>query len=190
MSTLAEPLPPPPPATPVPAGWEGLLETGETVLWQGQPDGRIAFRAAHVLPLIFGLAFSGFALFWMIMASMAGGFFWMFGLIHFTVGIGVMAGGPIGGAWKRRRSFYTLTSRRAFIASTSYFGQKSLKSYPITRSTVLDFEEDGALSTIIFHREPWRNSKGHSGTTAIGFERIPEGRKVLTLMRQVQSEAT
>lgn len=190
MTELREPLPPPAPPAPVPAGWEGILEPGERVLWQGQPDGRMVFRPAHIFPFLFGLVFSGFALFWMVMAYAAGAGFWMFGLIHFFAGFGVMLGGPVGGAWKRRRSFYTLTSRRAFIASTSYFGQKSLKSYPITRATVLDFEEDGDFATLTFHRENWRDNDGDRRSKNIGFERIQEGRKVLALMRQVQSEAS
>lgn len=188
MAVTLLPEPPPPP-TPVPAGWEGILEPGETILWQGQPDGRMVFRPVHIFPLLFGLAFSGFALFWMIMASQAGGVMWMFGLIHFTVGIGVMGGGPVGGAWKRRRSFYSLSSRRAFIAGTSYFGQKSLNSYPITASTVLEFEEEGTFANIYFHKETTRDSDGDRHTTRIGFERITEGRKVLALMRQVQGAA-
>jgi hypothetical protein len=186
MPELIEPLPPPPPPAPVPAGWEGILEPGETILWQGQPDGRIAFRPVYIFPGLFGLAFSGFALFWMLMAAQSGGFFWMFGLLHFAAGIGVMLGGPVGGAWKRRRSFYTLTSRRAIIAGTSYFGTKSLNSYPITAATALEFEDNGALSTVTFHREHWRDSDGDSRSRDIGFEQIEDGRKVLALMRHVQ----
>ena len=62
-----------------PAGWEGILDTGETILWQGRPDGKIVLRPANTATFVFGLAFAGFALFWMIMASTAGGFFWAFG---------------------------------------------------------------------------------------------------------------
>lgn len=183
MTELVEP---PPPPAPVPAGWEGILEPGETVLWQGQPDGRIVFLPVHILTGLFGLAFAGFALIWMAMAAAAGGLMWMFGLIHFTVGLVVMIAGPLGGTWKRRRSFCTLTSRRAFIASTSLTGAKTLKPYPITSATALALEEKGPLGSVIFHREQWRDKDGNSRSRDIGFEQIAEGRKVMALMRQVQ----
>ncbi|MEO0773889.1 MAG: aspartate carbamoyltransferase catalytic subunit [Pseudomonadota bacterium] len=166
------------------AGWEGILDKDEQILWQGRPDAQVRLRASKLVGVVFGLFFAGFALFWMIMASFAGGFFWMFGLLHFFVGLGVAAGSLYGSSWRRKYSWYTLTDRRAFIATDMPFSGRSLKSYPITRDTVLDFD-GGDPATIHFNHEMRRRKNG-SYKVAVGFERIQDGAEVYRLMRGIQ----
>ena len=171
-----------------PAGWEGILDTGETILWQGRPDGKIVLRPANTATFVFGLAFAGFALFWMIMASTAGGFFWAFGLIHFSVGLGLSFGAIFWGVFVRRHTWYTLTDRRAFIATDLPIGGRSLKSYPITDDTVLDFAP-GDPGSIWFDEEV-RRSKNTTTRKKIGFERIEDGEKVYRMFRDIQERQT
>ena len=179
-----EPAPVPVTAMP-PPGWEGILDPGETILWQGRPDGAVTLTPGSVVMALFGLLFAGFALFWMVMASLAGGYFWMFGLIHFAVGVGIMVSGPLGSAFTRRHSYYTLTDRRAFIATDLPLVGRRLRSYPITADTTLDFE-DGALATLNFATVPRRGRNGvHE--VPVGFARIRDGRAVLALMRDIQT---
>ena len=178
-----------PPPTPVPAGWGGILDHTEAILWQGRPDGAMTFHPGNILPVLFGLAFSGFALIWMIMAHGAGGLFWMVGLIHFSGGLVVIWLGLFHSAWSRRRSFYTLTDRRAIIAATTFTGKRTLKSYPITARSVLELTKDGAFSTLTFHIEHWRDSDGDPRTTDVSFERLRDGPQVLALMQQIQAGA-
>lgn len=165
-------------------GWEGLLDPGEEILWQGRPDGAVVFRPRNLMTFFFGLFFAGFALFWMIMASQAGGFFWMFGLIHFAVGAGISLGGIFGPAYKRRRTWYTLSSKRAFIATDLPLLGKKLKSYPITRDTVLEFSDE-ALASVHFAQKRKRTKNG-SYLVPIGFDRISDGREVYRMMRDIQ----
>ena len=54
-----------------PAGWEGILDPGERILWQGRPVPGIVWRPQQMVTFLFGLAFAGFALFWMLMAATA-----------------------------------------------------------------------------------------------------------------------
>ncbi len=165
-------------------GWEGILDQGEEIVWQGCPDGRVVWRAGNISTLLFGLFFAGFALFWMIMASSAGGFFWMFGLLHFFVGLSVAFGAIYWNALRRRRSWYTLTNKRAFIASTMPFVGKRLKSFPINVDTVLDFQ-DGDYASIYFATETKRTKNG-TKSVGVGFERIQGGRAVYSKFREVQ----
>ena len=58
-----------------PEGGRGLLDPGERILWQGRPDGRLHFELGKLPQALFGLAFVGFALFWMVMVAQAGGVF-------------------------------------------------------------------------------------------------------------------
>ena len=168
-------------------GWDGILDEGEDIIWQGRPDAKLVFKPENIVMFLFGLAFAGFALFWMVMASMAGGFFWMFGLIHFSVGIGIFAKSIFGDTFERRKTWYTLTDRRAFIATDMPIRGRSLKSYPIDEDTVLDFI-DGDLATIHFATERKRGKNG-TYTVNIGFERIENGREVYKKFRDVQRSA-
>jgi len=171
-----------------PQGWGSILDAGEKIIWQGRPDGKITLRARNILMLIFGLFFAGFALFWMVMAYSAGGGFWMFGLIHFSVGIGIISSATFWGAFKRRRSWYTLTDRRAIIASDLPIIGKRLKSWPITSQSVLELEQ-GPPDTVNF-AEKIKRGKNGSYTVSIGFERIENGQDVYRLMRDVQANVT
>ena len=169
-----------------PADWEGILDTGEKILWQGRPDAKIVFRPANIVTFLFGLVFAGFALFWMIMASAAGGFFWAFGLIHFSVGLGLSFGAIFWGVFVRRHTWYTLTDRRAFIATDMPIGRRSLKSYPITDHTVLDFAP-GDPASVWFADEVRRNKNASIGKK-IGFERIANGEEVYRMFRDSQEQ--
>ncbi len=167
-------------------GWEDILDKGEEIVWQGRPDQRIHIKPGNIVTMLFGLAFAGFALFWMVMASASGGGFWMFGLIHFSVGLALMLGPTLWGPFKRRRTWYTLTDRRAIIATDLPMSGRQLKSYPINDATMLNFTP-GQLSTITFAEEVRRGSKGRRYTVQIGFEWIPDGDRVYRLMRDIQS---
>jgi len=165
-------------------GWKDILDDDEDIIWQGRPDGKVVIGIKNIAGVIFGIFFAGFALFWMTMAASAGGYFWAFGLIHFAVGLGIMAGAVFWKPYVRRNSWYTLTSRRAFIASKLPLVGKSLKSYPIGASTPLDFRQ-GDPSTIIFATERKRTNNG-TRKIEIGFERIEDGHDVYKKFREVQ----
>lgn len=170
------------------SGWEGILDEGETVLWQGRPDGRVVFRIGKAFQFVFGLFFAGFALFWMVMASQAGGAFWMFGLIHFSVGLAISFGALFWDAYRRRHTWYTLTDRRAFIATDMPHKGRQLQSYPIAPSTQLVFNP-GPFATITFAHEERRGSKGRRYTVPVGFERIADGDEVYRHLRRIQEGA-
>ena len=169
-----------------PVGWEGILDEGEEILWQGRPDGQFVFRMGHIATSLFGLVFAGFALVWMILASQAGGFFWMFGLIHFSVGVGLSVGPPIWSVWSRRHTWYTLTNEHAFIATDIPMMGRKLKSYQIDRKTRVTFESGNPAS--IFFAEEYRRTKNGSRRVPIGFERIENGENVFRLIRQIQKD--
>lgn len=168
--------------------WQGILDADESILWQGSPDPSVHLDIAKLGALGFGLAFSGFALFWMIMASQAGGLFWMFGLIHFFAGVAVGFGPIFGTAWVRRHTFYTLTTKRAFIAKDLPIKGRSLKSYPITAGTVIDLDL-GPPGSVFFATESKRRENGYD-TIQIGFERISDAQDVFRRMRDVQNALT
>lgn len=166
-------------------GWEGILDEGEKILWQGRPDSGFYLEPWTLIPAAFGLFFSGFALFWMIGAASAGGGFWAFGLIHFGFGLFIIANSLFGPVIRRRHTWYTLTNRRAFIATDLPWQGKRLKSYPIDKTTQFEHLPGNGLETTYFATEERRGSKGRSYTVKIGFERVEDGEVAWKLLREV-----
>lgn len=164
--------------------WEDILDPGERVVWQGAPDTRVVIKYGSVSTLIFGLIFAGFALVWMVMTSQAGGTSWMIGLIHFSGGLGVIFYAVYWDALKRRYTWYTLTNKRAFIATNVPFLGRRLESYPITEATAISLDTK-TPGSIMFSYE-MRQGRNGDYRVDIGFERVENAKDVYRRMRQVQ----
>jgi hypothetical protein len=165
--------------------WEGILDRDETVLWQGRPDPGFHMPIEGIFKIVFFAFFTGFSVFWMAMAGTGGGLFWVFGLPFFLIGGSSFVWALIGPTMTRRNSWYTVTTKRALIASELPIVGRQLKSFRIDRDTNLDFRE-GPLSSIYFATE---RRRGKNGTypVKVGFERIPDGREVYQHLRSVQT---
>lgn len=156
-------------------------------MWQGRPDGAFALGNGGVFRIAFFFFFTSFSVFWMWGASQAGGFFWTFGLLFFFVGSAGLLSSLFGSTVKRRYCWYTLTSQRALIATDIPFVGRRLKSYTIDHNTVLDFEQ-GRLSSIYFAETVHRGSDA-TEVEKIGFERLNDGQRVYSLMRDLQLQS-
>jgi hypothetical protein len=191
-------------------GWEGILDEGEEILWQGAPDGRLDFSGFWSVQTLFAVFFTGFSLFWVGMAfSITGGMgdavgqvvhivFPLFGLPFLGAGVYMLLGRFWADARLRRNSYYTLTNRAAYIGVDAK-GKRSLQRYPIGPNTRLTLE-DGGLGAVWFaskvhtmprHVPQMRRSRTRIGgatqtTQAIGFEQIANARAVYAMMRKVQ----
>ncbi|MDE3240229.1 MAG: aspartate carbamoyltransferase catalytic subunit [Paracoccaceae bacterium] len=167
-------------------GWDQILEPGERIVWQGRPDRGLHFDGFSPVQTIFGLVFAGFALSLVhngIGAMAEGGLGFLFplvGLIFFGVGLNLAGAHYLVDVWKRGRTVYSLSTRRAFIA-TNFFGVKRLKSWQIDPSTVIDLK-DGALQSVGF-----TGSRTALNAPRASFDYLDDAREVLVLMRKVQA---
>ena len=168
-------------------GWDGLLDPDERIIWQGAPVVRVRMEWDNPMHPFFFLFFTGFSLFWMFMAAQGGGFFWAFGLLFFAVGIYNLVLIHFWRAYQRRNTHYTLTNKRAFIATQGDFRGKRLESYPLNEDTPVSFV-DGALSSIHFATRLVTTNKTPR-EKPIGFEDLRDGREVYALIRKVQERA-
>ncbi|MEM9579849.1 MAG: aspartate carbamoyltransferase catalytic subunit [Pseudomonadota bacterium] len=165
-------------------GWDGILYEGETILWQGRPAGGFRLAWDNAFTPFFFLFFTGFSVVWMWFASMAGGVFWMFGLLFFGIGFYNLVLIHFWKSYLRRNTHYTLTDQRAFIARKTLMG-KTLESYPIHARSRLKLEEGLRTADLYFATEELRGKKSVR-VIDVGFEQIEDAREVMRLMRRIQ----
>lgn len=168
------------------SGWEGILDEGEEITWQGQPVPGVQLEFASPFEPFFFLFFTGFSVFWMVMASQAPGPFWMFGLIFFAVGSYNLVFQHFWKAYLRRNTYYTLTNRRAFIAEQKWSGARTLESHPIEADMSIQLEDRGAYGSLIFKDVETRNMNGQNVRKKVGFLRIAAPGEVMAKMRETQ----
>jgi hypothetical protein len=182
--------------------WQDYLDPGERLLWTGAPVTGLRFRYKRpgTPPLWFAMFFLGFSVFWIAGvigsggsappgedggSSAAGHFaFALFGLPFLGVGVYMTFGHYWYDAWIRARTRYALTDRRALIARNGL--RRELKSWPISPDTAIDYLP-GDPASIRFATETTRDSEGGVVQTRTGFEMIPDGATVYSLVRDVQT---
>lgn len=184
-----------------PPGWEDILDPGETLLWQGRPDHGPAFRPQHPMQVVMGVFFVVFSTVWIKMAFwITGGFpddagglvdiFPYFGALFLAVGLYMAGGFVLWDMLRLSRTTYTLTDRRAFIATDLPIQGRRLRSWPLDADTRLSLDDGDPGSVWFAWKEvSWRsNGSLHSVKTQqvpVGFERIAEARRVYRMMRDI-----
>lgn len=171
-------------------GWEGILFPGERVIWQGQPDPRPDLSDIKLSEMLFGLLFAGFALFWMSAAlgaaeGLAGLVMPLLALPFLVIGLQKAGVELLWDVYRRRRTWYTLTDRRAFIA-TAILGRRRLDPYPIGPKTPLALEQDRD----IFFATDFVKTKRGSRRRRIGFTHLRDAGRIYEMMRRVQRAET
>ena len=177
MIDLREPL------EPAPDGWEGILDPGERILWQGGPVPRPAAPTRTGRNRVMPFAVIAFSIFWMIQAMQAGGVLWLFGLLFLYTGVRELRRRPNRTQDVLSGTFYTLTDRRAFIA-TDIGGRRDLKSYPIGKDTVVELV-DGVPGSVYFSTAAAVDGF-HAPGRKIGFELVEDARSVYARIREIQ----
>lgn len=186
------------------SGWDGLLEPGETILWQGQPVAGLKWRDMISGRLPIGIVFTVFSLVWMgiassIVAGIEGPLFLvavfpLAGLPFLAIGLYMLAGHVVWDALVRRGTWYTLTDRTAFVA-TDILGHRKLQSCPLAEMEGLELI-DAVPGDVLFgtavaafpgrvaavRRSKYRLVR--SSTRRAGFRRIDDARRVWRLIRE------
>jgi hypothetical protein len=153
------------------------LYRDERVTWSAQPlPGRMARKAWPTL--LFGLPWTAFAVFWVIMASrgirgagpsgMFSLFFPLFGVPFILIGI-VLLSSPW---WLRRqatRTAYVLTNQRAIILSRGWFGRLSVRSFAPEGLTDLRRNQSPDGSGGLIFTQGIRRNNDYNYLISVGF---------------------
>jgi len=184
-----------------PSELSGHLDTDEKTLWHGSPPSGLMFRRSDVLFVPFSFLWFGFALFWEasvlgIAADSANRppvIFPLFGLVFVCIGFYMAIGRFFWDAVVRGQTLYALTNRRAIILTR--FPSRVFRSIGVNAATEVSTEERaggagdvsfGARTALTGGLRGWQGIGAGSDFT---FERIPDARGLLRIIRQIQSSS-
>ena len=167
------------------------LQIGERILWIGRPRAwQAALKSAPII--LFGIPWTGFALFWTYAAAgfripdpRQGMFFFfpLFGVPFILVGLAMLSS-PFWALRKARQTFYVITDRRALLIEGG--SKTTVRSIEPERfkDLVRHQRADGS-GDIVLQRQVFRDSDGDQQTFEIGFYGIEKVREVEKLLRKV-----
>ena len=135
--------------------------------------------------VIFGFAFASIAVIWMQSTMRLGGYFWLLGGFHLVIGIGVGLWGLFGAALLNRRTWYSLTSERVFIATEFPLIGRRLREIYLNPSLRIDLI-DGPLAEIRFVQEGFGASAPDKAVPD-AFLRLKDGLRIYGEIRQAQA---
>lgn len=187
------------------SGGDKLLETvlgdGERLVWAAHPVPRY-FTAATVAPVLFAIPWTGFAIFWTVMAfigtrqvsgddPMATGFryfFPLFGVPFILIGL-AMFSAPYWAARRLKRTMYAITDRRAIILAPGWSGSRKVRSFtPAALASIERTERSDGSGDLIF--EEYTQRRGSSThTIRHGFISVPRVRDVEDVLRKTLVQA-
>jgi len=177
-----------------PERWKHLLDQNETVLWQGRPNRDVSFNFKSAFIGIIGCAFTVVAFGSLIESYVkSDSTNTTFGIIFSMVGIAAIVDSIYEAYYKRNRTYYALTNKRAIVFIDSLIRSKNIKLFPIVKDTAFElkteYDSNGKKLTSILFAKHIRFDEDGSHLEDIGFERLLDGQIVYNLMRKVQESS-
>ena len=181
--------------------WDGILRNTETVLWQGKPDDGVFLEASRRLTFFTTAAMFVIGLFMaiavLVMSSgQKNGPDWVFALFFFVFLLfsgGLALGQLYWPAYKRRHTFYTLTSQRAILGVDLPFGSRRLQTYDINADQAYEYRPTapGAPGSIVFeYRYSGIRVNKIPQTFAVGMMYVHDVETAWNKLREVQRNLT
>ena len=177
-------------AAPLADSWAAHLREGEHLLWMGRPSTALKFRAPRTQIIFYFAGLAAFVFFF--------GWLWLetgedqLGNGAIAVGVCLLALPflvvSFADWFKRRTTFYSLTTQRAAIAHGSLL--RKLSFFPIDAASPLVWHKT-TPPTIYFAHKVVAGAQRHSRQTLrYGFEYLPDARQVYEMLKQVQNRDT
>ena len=116
------------------------LRDDEQLLWYGAPDPRVWFTSADVFMVPFSILWCAFVIFWESGVVRNGGpaFFKLWGIPFVAVGLYFVFGRFLYKRYRKSRTAYAITTRRAMIASPGSFADMPLRDQAVTIRSARD----------------------------------------------------
>lgn len=162
------------------------LLPGESIRWQGRPAPGVRPRTDKPGQILFGLAFTAFALFWMRKAGEDGGLAALFGLPFLFVGLRLSAWYAWEPRLRAKFAHYTVTNRRAIVETRWPLLGVRVQDMTLTPDTIID--TDGEDPATISLRQSQTGPRG----TRVGqlvLSHVSPGFDAIQALRNAQREA-
>ena len=109
------------------------LRADERLLWHGTPDAGVLFTPEDAFLIPFSILWCGFAIFWE--SSVIGGnapfFFRLWGIPFVVIGLYFVVGRFFYKSYRKRRTMYAITTRRAMMVESRTFADLPLADQPV-----------------------------------------------------------
>ncbi len=164
------------------AEWDAILDPDEIIIWQGAPTGALRSEFGSPFEVAFMMVWGGIPL----AAVIANPGTLLLGVpaLFLAIALWFFVGQHFWAAFMRRRTFYSLSNRRAFIAVRG-LTKRTLNSYPITDSTELELE-DRSGGAVWFATGEKNKMFSNSKISKIGFEQLANPREAFGHLRTIQ----
>jgi len=157
---------------------QGELLAGERLLWTGQPDPRVIFERVDIFLVPFSLLWGGFALVWEAGVlglgvfgeghrSAVPWFFVLWGIPFVLVGLYFIAGRFFYKAWRKRRTYYALTNKRALVLVEGR-GRALRACFLSAVPTINKSVRSSGVGTITFGNTSWASMYDNTGMDFFG----------------------
>jgi hypothetical protein len=174
------------------------LESGESILWSGQPKQGVMLRGSDAFMIPFSLLWGGFAFFWeySVITEEAPLFFALWGIPFVVVGAYLIIGRFFVEAKQREKIFYGVTSDRVIIIS-GLLQQKVKSLFLRTLSEVSLTESRDGTGSISFGSSfpfaSWFGGMAWHGMEqffGLRLDSIDDPKQVCQIIREAQKNAT
>lgn len=165
--------------------WAGILGPGEEIIWQGAPVQGVYWQLGRRETLAAIAAAAGGITLFAFTLGTPSGTMGNTALVFLAWGVIAAVVYHARSFWDRRRTFYTLSNQRAFIA-TWHFGVQTLRAYPIATMRPLRLE-DTRPGHVWFDQNTERRKDRPTGgwedhIVEVGFQHLANPREVLDLL--------
>ena len=172
--------------------WDGILGEGEQIEWQGAPVQGLRWELGRRDTLAAVAAAAGGITLFAFTLGRSNDTLGNAALVFLVWGVIAAVVYHAWSFWNRRRTFYTLTNRRAFIA-TWHFGVQTLRAYPIATMRPLRLVDTEPGHVYFDHdtvRRKNRLTDGDEETIVeVGFLDLDMPRRVHDLLLRLGAEA-
>jgi hypothetical protein len=190
--------------------FDSYLDSGERLLWSGQPKQGLRLQAGDALLIPFSLMWGGFAIFWEASAlglvTMSHQhvphvgdppppgppiFMAIWGIPFVLVGLYMIVGRFFVDAAARRKTWYGVTDQRLIILKSLF--NRSVSSFDYAQLAALNLTERGDRSGDITFGAPFVpadfGTRSNRRTMIPGFYLLPDARRIYDVIRSAQQAA-
>ena len=160
------------------------LRNGEHLIWCGRPHSGLRLTRSDGVMIPFSILWAGFSFFWEYSVIHSGGplFFQLWGLPFVMAGLYILVGRFFYDAYRRARTWYGLSDRRAIIVSRVWSTSEKSVNPSVAEQIEIDQLPNGFGSIYFGTRPSFLRSRGSKATDPPAFELIEDVQRVYDLV--------